>query len=704
MAARSSFWATVRRFDSRQLAPVIALRNAIGVALPLATGILLRNPGGGVLGATGALNVCFSDGTDPYRLRARRMLAACLFVSLAVFAGRSAGSNHPLAIALEAAFAFLAGMLVAVGQTPADIGTITLVTLIVFAASPAPFGKALTSGLLALAGGLIQTGISLAMWPIRRYGPESRALATLYADLARSAAAGAPSAESPPASDSTVTARAALAGLAGNRSIQAARYYALLGQAERIRLALLMLHRLRARIFRDPAGAVDAAALDENLRVASQALSSISACLENRGQTERSPVFPDTMASLAPPNEALGAMRSDARWQLDALAGQLRSALELAVHATPAGVDEFGRSEAAQPWTLRVTGGLAMVRANLSPTSAAFRHAVRLAICVAIADLMGRSFGWHRAYWAPMTVAIVLKPDFAATYSRGVLRLAGTFVGLGLATGLARVMEPSQAGEAAMIAGFLFLMRWAGPANYGLLVTPLTALVVFLFALGGTPPGEVIAARAINTIAGGLIALTAYGLWPTWEGARISEVRAALFDAYREYFQALRDAYLQPGLERDPGFAARLSGLRQASRLARSNLEASAARLTVEPGVDPTRLSTIEVIMANSHRFIHAAMALEAGLFRSRAVPARAPFRDFTNGVGATLYFFSAYLRGSSAEPGDLPDLRAAHNSLIQSGDPTIERYALVNVETDRITNSLNSLTVEILQLTGSTV
>ena len=35
-----------------------------------------------------------------------------------------------------------------------------------------------------------------------------------------------------------------------------------------------------------------------------------------------------------------------------------------------------------------------------------------------------------------MTIAIVLKPDFTATFSRGVLRLSGTYLGLLVATGL----------------------------------------------------------------------------------------------------------------------------------------------------------------------------------------------------------------------------------------------------------------------------
>jgi hypothetical protein len=59
-----------------------------------------------------------------------------------------------------------------------------------------------------------------------------------------------------------------------------------------------------------------------------------------------------------------------------------------------------------------------------------------------------------------------------------------------------------------------------------------------------------------------------------------------------------------------------------------------------------------------------------------------------------------------------LPDLREDHYALIRSGDhsseypleqssPALaERYALVNVETDRITNTLNTLAGEIFRWT----
>jgi hypothetical protein len=51
-----SFWATLTRFDRTQLAPVMALRNALGVAVCLFTGLLLHNPAGGVMAAPGALD------------------------------------------------------------------------------------------------------------------------------------------------------------------------------------------------------------------------------------------------------------------------------------------------------------------------------------------------------------------------------------------------------------------------------------------------------------------------------------------------------------------------------------------------------------------------------------------------------------------------------------------------------------------------
>ena len=709
----SAFWSTITRFDRAQLKPAMALRNALGVVLPLAAGIALGNTAGGAMAATGALNVAFSDGSDPYLHRGRRILSATLFVALAVFAGRLCGNNHPLALLLEAVCALGAGLLVAAGPTPGDIGSITLVTLIVFSASPASsFGKALSSGLLALAGGTLQAIFSVALWPVRRYLPESRALAVLYAELARNAASSASASEAPAATEPILTARAALGSLDSARSLEAERYLALFSQAERMRLALLTLGRLHVRIAREPGTEDDTATLNRARELAARVLNSISSALAAGVKGDPHPECLRELGELAErlraphaghPSTALSVTRDDARRQLDALRGQLASAVELAAHTSQAGTREFDRHEAAQPWSLRLAGVFAVLRANLTLDSAAFRHALRLAVCVVIAETVARSTGLHRAYWAPMTVAIVLKPDFTTTFSRGVLRLAGTFTGLALATALFHAIAPPPAMQVVFIGAFMFLMRWAGLANYGVLVTALTALVVLLFASTGVAPAELIAARALFTVIGGAIALTAYRAWPTWERTQVPEALARLLDAYRAYFQAVRDAYLRPGLEQDPAFALRLDQARQACRLARTTLEASIARLQLEPGVPAGRITTLQAILANSHRLIHAVMALEAGLFRSQPVPARPTFATFANNVDSTLYFLAAYLRGVVVRQGDLPDLREDHRALVQTGVSNVERYELVNVETDRVTNSLNTLSMEVVQWVGGT-
>src|SRR5208283_2610785 len=110
----------------------------------------------------------------------------------------------------------------------------------------------------------------------------------------------------------------------------------------------------------------------------------------------------------------IAAFLRDARLQMDALTGQLRSAIELAGHASLEGFEEFERREASKPWRLRVGGTLATLGAILSLQSAACRHAIRLAACIAIGIAFARECGLQRSYWVPMTIAIILKPDFTA--------------------------------------------------------------------------------------------------------------------------------------------------------------------------------------------------------------------------------------------------------------------------------------------------
>src|SRR5205807_3956743 len=120
---------------------------------------------------TGALNCAFSDSRDPYSLRARRMFLAALLIGLAVTLGSLSGHTNATAVIAATLWAFGAGMLVALSTTAGDLGVITLVTLVVFAAKPLPPLQALQAGLLAMGGGFLQAFLSIALWPIRRHEP-----------------------------------------------------------------------------------------------------------------------------------------------------------------------------------------------------------------------------------------------------------------------------------------------------------------------------------------------------------------------------------------------------------------------------------------------------------------------------------------------------------------------------------------------------
>ena len=587
-------------------------------------------------------------------------------------------------------------MLVSLGSTAADLGTISLVTVCVYAGNGRPVEQALMGGLLAFGGGLLQTAITLALWPWRRHGPERELLAGLMTDLQHMAQAEhMEAADSPPATGAISGAQQSLSALNYSNTIEAERLRSLLAQGERIRISLVALRRLRSRIRREPGAANAAELLDEAFRTSATALGVVAATLSNgTGANQAAPTIAllDDLASRlrhsGNGNSGLCALIADARTQVQALSGRLRAVADLAAGMTAAGAVEFDRTESRRSPALRLTGTLATIRANLHLTSTTFRHAVRLAVCVATATALGREIGFQRAYWMPMTAAIVLKPDFTATFTRGILRIGGTFLGLLATTGFFYVLPAGSGPDVALAIALMFAMRWAGGANYGILVVAVTGLVVALLAMTGVAPGPVMAARAMNTVIGGVIALVAYAVWPTWQRTQVREALASTLDSYRDYFDAICFAY-----QRGRSAAARkLNRTRVRGRLARTNLEATAERLRGEPGNGDAE-ARLAAVLATSHRMVHAMMSLEAGLEGDRRASPPPGFEPWADAVKVTLSMLSDCLRSRTPPVGERPNIRELHTEMTRSGD----RSSLLMVETDRITNTLDTIAEQVL-------
>jgi uncharacterized membrane protein YccC len=669
----SSFWQTVIRFDASKIAPEIAVRNAIGIVTPLIVGAALGNTAAGAAAALGALNACYSDGRDAYTIRARRIFLASLLVGVSATTGALSARNEWTAIPAAMIWAFGAGMMVALGQRAAEVGSVTLVSLLVYGGRRLSVPEAFISGLLAFSGGLLQLLLSVVTWPIKPYGPERRIVGDLYRALAKAAISSAGPGAAPPATAAAVNAAESLASLDPDSSLEAARLIFLLNQAERIRLSLLTLRRLTRRLDREPATQPAADALGKALHLTSAGLAAAAESVEH-GQTPGSVAVLDTAldgfrrGNWKPSSPMEAALLRDATRQVEMLAGQMRAVARASV---PVSVIRLTNPSTRRDRFL----------ANLSFQSAAFRHAVRLALCVGAGVTIARELELERPYWLPMTIGIVLRPDFVSTFSRGILRVSGTLAGLVLATAAVLLLKGTAA-DIALLGVFALLLRWLGPANYGIFAIAVSGIVVILIALTGVVPMDVIAARAINTALGGAIALIAYALWPTWERTRTGAVLGEMLDVYDKYFRLVMSG---PQTE---AARAELESARNAGRIARSNAEASAVRFSAEPGTSGQRRALLNEILISTHIFVRAVMALESDYDGSSGPAIMSAIGEFTSTVSAALERIAASVREGSRPRGRRPEIRAAWTALERIAPP----YSLLVVETDRIATSLNML------------
>ncbi|HEU6451887.1 MAG TPA: FUSC family protein [Gemmatimonadaceae bacterium] len=695
------------RIDRSMVSLSMALRNAVGVVLPLALGTATGHSVVGLTMAVGALNVAFSDGSDAYRTRAARMLAATALSALSVFAGASAAGIGVLAVLLAALWSFAVGMLVLFGSTPAQLGVTTLILLIVFGAEPMTPHDALATAALVCAGGLLQTVLAISAWPARGFAPERRALERSCRALAAWASAPASTDVGLPGSKELAAANDVLTATRADHGPVAEALVSVLNQVERMRLVFIALGDIAARLDSGDEGARAGDPIRDLLRVSSDGLLLIAGALSDEPALRDVPLllhrFDRAMDSL---RESAESARADTRWLLEGalsraytLRGELRAALEMSARAGDGAARESFRVELELPASLRPYGVWRRFRANLTPRSAAFRHAARLVACIMLAKGLAVVLAMPHGYWIPMTAAIILKPDFTATFARGMARLAGTLAGLLAMSLLLHLVPGSAPYYIALVAVLTFAVRGIGRSNYAILVFAVTGLIVVLLALGGAPALASMEARGVATLVGGALALAAYAIWPTWERSQTPLVLAEMLDAYRSYFDAVMDGLMIP----DGASESRLAATRLQARLARSNADASLDRLFAEPRGTRGERSRTTRLLATSRRFTRAAMAMEAGLHAKGAAP-RWPgeLATFGRDVGVTLVALASALRGQRAALESLPDLREDQEAIrtaLEEGAPPIDEDSapatavkLALDQTETIANAVNTM------------
>lgn len=153
------------------------------------------------------------------------------------------------------------------------------------------------------------------------------------------------------------------------------------------------------------------------------------------------------------------------------------------------------------------------IRALRTDQKQFLRHGIRLAILMTIATAISELWTIPHAYWLPVAVAWMTKPDRDGTVTRVIQRVAGTALGVAIIGIPSLLLEPTLTfyivfaiiGSAIAIA-FIWV-------NYHIGVSGVTMWILAMIGLAGDPLGEDIGLRLGLTVAGAVLVYCGTLLW-----------------------------------------------------------------------------------------------------------------------------------------------------------------------------------------------
>lgn len=234
---------------------------------------------------------------------------------------------------------------------------------------------------------------------------------------------------------------------------------------------------------------------------------------------------------------------------------------------------------------------------NITLNSAAFKHALRVALVCLIGFITARNvaLGGH-SYWVLLTIIVILKPGFSLSKQRNYQRLIGT-IGGGAIGILILIFVPNATAQfvllvVLMIGAYSFLRL-----NYVVSVIFMTPYVFILFKFLGLGFRDVAQERILDTAIGSTIALVAsYLIFPTWEFEQIQENLKAVITANINYLQKVSES-----------ISGKMVGITD-YKLARkdvfvhsANLSATFERMTSEPKSKQRSIKDIHKFVVLNH-------------------------------------------------------------------------------------------------------
>ncbi|MFE0534388.1 FUSC family protein [Streptomyces nigra] len=600
------------KIEETRLEPLLALRAAAGLAIVIGATLWLASPAYAASAALGAYSAGGATFQRTWRPRKVIALGTGAALALSTFVGYLAAGRLVTFLPLLAVWAFAAGMAWAVGSTAGIVAATTVGSMLVTITLPTSTGRALEhAGIIAL-GGVIQA-VLILLFPIRRWGAHRDALADALAAMADYARRLRHDPTAPFDPEPLMTARDAAAVTPSQARTRPLVLHGPRGLAERIRPVVAALADPDVGA---PAEGPGRDRARELLDAAADVLDAVARSIRRGTPVE---VRPESMDVLRL-NEEHEVLEGPARQAAERLVELLGEALEIAGSGCPPGRTPTppglaGDRFMVRPTMLRLVPVVVRaVRRELRPDSPVFRHAVRLAAVATVGYLIAARLPLGHGYWAPIASVMVMRPDFHRTYARAVARLAGTLVGVALATGVVRALGTDahlSAVPAIVSAGLSYTLNRTGYA-YSQCFT--AAYVVFLLGMGGQAWEQTVPERVVLTLLGGALAMLAYVVYPAWETPRLPGRLADWLAADSRYAAAVLRSHARPTREHRADMRRALL----ASRDARAAWQKAYEQARREP-VGPRGLTSREAEDAQEalKRFGRAAMLMESHVPRA---------------------------------------------------------------------------------------
>jgi len=599
------------------------------------------------------------------------LFASAVMLALVTFLGTLTLGTTWVHLVLLFLICLAAGVATVIGRHGVMVGYRAVIGYIVFGVLPAAGATgALRQAGLVLAGGLGQALFAtLASEPMswqRERIAVSSAFRQLAAMTADATAASAGTARALDLAATALRAPALFADPSRTRLLQ------LINEGRRLRLELVVLQSTASR---ELEGTPDREELERQLEEIAARLGGALGLIAEAASGELTavksmPVAVDALAEWTSTRKPIHKHRIEAR--VAAVIGQLSAAMRLTAQLSAPGERGLslplgsGRSLVIGRPTFgsrnlrhAILSDLRRVRENATLHSMAGRHALRMAVAVvATAAVVQQAGILPRSYWAVLTVALVIKPDFSATYTRVFERTLGTILGVVSATLVASLLSPQGWAIVVIVAIAAFTTYLLFSAHFLTGIASLTALVVFLMHGLSPDSAQIALDRGIDTAIGGLVGALAYTVWPSWSGESLHLLLNRLVQAQRTYFDAV-SAALTSGR---PLPEAEVRRLAHDSRVATTDAASAIELAGSEPARGELDHRDAADALAGLRRVIGAVHGLRLEVF---AIAEPQPFYELAPLREATLEAFatvSARLRELDAEPGELPPLRQLYN------------------------------------------